>query len=178
MILCLGYGLLFYFYPTNTVYILFLLHTLHCSNQLCRFFMLLSALLFFLEKCKNTLPQFSDGVKSSFIASCLISLQPLLVEVVEVAVATAFSTGQDNVFDLDIIQPALSCAIFSLEPGNLSLGLQSIMVSKSIFSFLSTSESCILITAFLSLIQHSWLSPVKKQNSPLNDFEYMCFSNL
>lgn len=65
MILCLGYGLLFYFYPTNSAYIVFPLCTLHCSNQLCRFFMLLSALLFFLEKCKNTLPQFSDEVKSS-----------------------------------------------------------------------------------------------------------------
>lgn len=77
----------------------------------------------------------------------------MTVEVAEAAVATAFSTGQDNAFDcLGIILPALCYAIFLLESGNLSLGLQSSRVSKSIFPFLSTLESCILFTAFLSVI--------------------------
>jgi len=34
MFLCLGYGLLFYFYPTNNAYLLFPLPTLYCSHLL------------------------------------------------------------------------------------------------------------------------------------------------
>lgn len=58
MFLCLGDGVLFYFYPTNNAYLLFPLPVYIAPIYLCRFFMLLSAILFFLKKSKNTLPQF------------------------------------------------------------------------------------------------------------------------
>lgn len=66
-------------YSLSTTYLTLL-------NQFCRFFMLLSAFLFFLEKCKNTLPQFSDEVRSSRSA---VLMCPLLT----MAVATA---GRDS----------------------------------------------------------------------------------
>lgn len=66
-----------------------------------------------------------------------------MVEVAEVAVATAFSIGQDNVFDYSgVISAALCYRTHVLEFGNLSLGhLQPNMASKSVSPFLAPQKA-------------------------------------
>lgn len=95
--------------------------------------MLLSALLF-----RGPVPD-----QCFLHTSCSLGLQPPLGEVAEVTAATAFSIGQDKVFDYaEIISAALCYSTCVLQFVNLRLGhFQSSMASKSISPFLSTSES-------------------------------------